>query len=692
MPKKFYVGGPIRRKDHYYVPRDDEINSIVQKLLSDDNNFVLLHAHRQAGKSSLLLPITELLEAEEHVVLSISLQGIGNDDNFWKSFYERLFILHGVEGTKFHDAAGFLSFFAWANFKKKVYLLLDEIDQLLSTPKICVDFLSALRSIKTMRDTHSKESFAIAGILGIGVFHVNKLILTGSVVSPFNIADLLRLPQPSEEAVCQMFTSFGSDVDLDLAVFGRDIYGRTRGHLGLTSLLGKFLQEWVMGNLQSKNRITIGGWVANLCDSRYAGYLSQSPCIMTIMPSLTAKIPISLSARVFLRDLLHGVGSIADRSHTSTNVRDVVDYLEIEGIIVRIEIDSSAEVQASSTEVQLAAPLLRVVLLSYFNVLDQSRVPDWLPLPMKNHSLHQLDLLSCIRQSLPFMDRKRMYHGSCLKKSGTPVEFSYHFELYRVLSTMASTMGWVVTSEARNAAVGINKRLDIYVASNGDRYGFEVIADATKAQLKSHYTDQAKIYKVPLGLSELMVVNFVSEIPVGTRPEWWYITEDPDITVIHIHLPSRGSSATIMCSLNPEHDEEIHLVTPNLRHDTAVDDDDISRQMSVLKMDESIDVSAVNISKQLQDQTVAKVVVGETSFRLSTFQTISDFLADVKNKVLLGKGDIRLRLFSKNSSTFISASSNTLSEFSNFQDNDMEVRFGNESFPVSLESTASLGM
>ena len=238
--------------------------------------------------------------------------------------------------------------------------------------------------------------------------------MTGSVISPFNIADLFRLPQPSEEAVCQMFTSFGSDVDLDLAVFGRDIYGRTRGHLGLTSLLGKFLQEWVMGNLQSKNRITIRGWVANLCDSRYAGYLSQSPCIMTIMPSLTARNPISPSARVFLRDLLHGIGSVADRSHTSTNIRDVVDYLEIEGIIVRIEV-------GSSTEVQLAAPLLRVVLLTYFNVFDQSRVPHRLQLPIKNHSLHQLDLLSCIRQSLPFMDRKRMHHGSCLKKSGTPV-------------------------------------------------------------------------------------------------------------------------------------------------------------------------------------------------------------------------------------------------------------------------------
>jgi energy-coupling factor transporter ATP-binding protein EcfA2 len=92
MPKKFYVGGPICREDHYYVSRDDEINSIVQKLLSH-NNFVLLHAHRQAGKSSLLLSITELLEEKEHVVLNISPQGIGSDDNFWKSLCERIHIV-----------------------------------------------------------------------------------------------------------------------------------------------------------------------------------------------------------------------------------------------------------------------------------------------------------------------------------------------------------------------------------------------------------------------------------------------------------------------------------------------------------------------------------------------------------------------------------------------------------------------
>ena len=119
--------------------------------------------------------------------------------------------------------------------------------------------------------------------------------------------------------------------------------------------------------------------------------------------------PITRGARDFLRDLLHRIGSVADPSSASPTLREVIDYLEIEGIIVRVEV-------GDFFKVQLAAPLLRVVLLSYFNVFDQSRVPSCMQLPMKNHSCRHLDLLGCIRQSLPFMDRKRMHHQSCLQK------------------------------------------------------------------------------------------------------------------------------------------------------------------------------------------------------------------------------------------------------------------------------------
>ena len=135
----------------------------------------------------------------------------------------------------FHDAEGFTIFFSRSNFRKDVYLFLDEIDVLLAVPNIRNDFLSELRAIKTMRSTNGNETYALAGILGVGVFNVEKLTRRTSNVSPFNTSELFRLCQPSEEAVCQMLASYGCDIGKDLTAFGHDIYGHTRGHLELSS-------------------------------------------------------------------------------------------------------------------------------------------------------------------------------------------------------------------------------------------------------------------------------------------------------------------------------------------------------------------------------------------------------------------------------------------------------------------------
>jgi hypothetical protein len=63
-----------------------------------------------------------------------------------------------------------------------VYLLLDEIDQLLPVPTVCENFLLALRAMKTMRSTNSKKTFALAGILG-SYYFVNTIfeLLTISI-------------------------------------------------------------------------------------------------------------------------------------------------------------------------------------------------------------------------------------------------------------------------------------------------------------------------------------------------------------------------------------------------------------------------------------------------------------------------------------------------------------------------------
>ena len=141
-----------------------------------------------------------------------------------------------------------------------------------------------------------------------------------------------------------------------MTVFEHDIYGRTRGHLVLSPLLGKFLREWV----GVTNDIAIGGWVAHLCNSRFAGQQSSFPSIATIYARLSAQTIISRGARNIVPNLLHNVENEADPSLASPCLRVVIDCLETEGIVVCTEV-------GDLVEVWIPAPLHLVGLLSYFN-------------------------------------------------------------------------------------------------------------------------------------------------------------------------------------------------------------------------------------------------------------------------------------------------------------------------------------
>jgi hypothetical protein len=201
------------------------------------------------------------------------------------------------------------------------------------------------------------------------------------------------------------------------------------------------------------------------------------------------------------------------------------------------------------------------------------------------------------------------------------------------------------------------------------------MADDTEVQLISHYTDQAKIYKNALELDEIMVVNFISEVPDGTRPAWLFITEDPDITVIDIHLPSRGSYATITHSTNPDDDEKIHLATLNARFDTAVDDR--AQQMSKMMSDKSWDISGINFST-LHIPGPTQAVIVNTLFRFRDYTEIRNLLKSVKEELMEIHTDIPFRLYSKTRGLHISASGSTIDTFSLCSENheDMEVKCG----------------
>ena len=82
-----------------------------------------------------------------------------------------------------------------------------------------------------------------------------------------------------------------------------------------------------------------------------------------------------------------------------------------------------------------------------------------------------------------------------------------------------------------------------------------------------------------------------------------------------------------------------------------------------------VNVTSNLSSLRIQGQILERVSVIDTVFLLSSFPTIEDFLASVKDEVVGGKGDIRLRLRRNKTGKIIAVTTDTLAIFSGFEDN-----------------------
>mmetsp|Transcript_25955 Transcript_25955/g.38439 ORF Transcript_25955/g.38439 Transcript_25955/m.38439 type:complete len:687 (-) Transcript_25955:43-2103(-) len=558
--KSFHVGGPIDAAEHYAINRSDVCDDIAQKLEAE--SYILLHAHRQAGKTSLIAPIVSLLLDRGFLPISVSLQGI-NEASFWESLYARMHAVCSAKiNTPFSTSDSFLKAFETPNFDSRVIIVMDEFDMILSLSSKRNEILSTFRMLKTVNACDASKPYAISGILGIGVFHITELALpeNTNTSSSFNIAQCIRLEQPVLADVRMMFDEYGAQLSKDMREYCDDIYGRTHGHPGFTSLLGRILNEWVQRN--GLNSITIGGWVAHICGSLVYGEVAQSSVVECVKASLLRVGKHVELAREITRTLLSGE-SISDPSSLSVDHFKAVNYMETEGIIVRVN-------TGSEQTIRFAAPLLRLALYSTF-VTHICSIPTGVSLSITLLGSHtrELHMLNTLMQCVPFFDRKSLFHETSLRKDGTPFEFAYHFQLYGILLQMAVKINWRVTSEARNACAGFRKRMDIFVSNNGSRYGYELVANSSRDRLVAHYNDQAVVYRTALNLSKVFVVNFISELPED-RPDWWHIENDPLVSVVHVYIPRPEKGNDIFIFHSKDKKEIISISADNAQSQSTV--------------------------------------------------------------------------------------------------------------------------
>lgn len=540
--KVFHVAGVVNPERHYVVNRSAWHTTLTEKLAR--GAFVLLHAHRQAGKSSAARAVGTLMMRSGYVVVTCTIESARPTDEttLWKALETRMAgamsalppgsipselaaqIASG-SGPLFHDSTTFEAMFDRARWAAttRIVLVIDEFDTLLEAPDaVKCALLTSLQSLRTrnaIAPDGSSGPSALCSVLGIGMYQL--LQLAGSAEhpclnSPFNVSDAESVPPTTVEHVRAMLAAFSADVEhvVPDAVIA-DLHWRSGGHVGLLSLLGQHLAQ-LCSRLEPGASVDSTQWFAVANGSSLLGALRDSATVASMLHSMAAArqtSPASHAARSLVRDMLSapedawlGVAG-ADSSRS-----DALAYLMTEGVIVM-------DRRGPTAVHRIVAPV--VVPLLMRNVESKALVARMPVLTFPRHANGSINLMQTLMELLPFINMEALYHPFAIAK-GVPCEYAYHFQLYDLLSRRASVEGWRLFSESRNSAIarGGLQRLDLFIACNGHRCGIVLLAEG--GDLIGHLCEQAPIYCTQQKLNSLLILNFssleASIVPSVTRP------------------------------------------------------------------------------------------------------------------------------------------------------------------------------
>ena len=269
----FNTTGPIRADDHYCIPPLERLNLAEVRRLIRDKRYFVLHAPRQTGKTSALLALRDLLNAEGHYrcvyvnveggqalredveqVTRTLLAGLASrarltlGDEFLGTIWPGILAELGP-GVALQEA---LTRWSEADAKPLV-LLIDEIDSLIGDSLLSV--LRQLRAGYDLRPEGFPQSVVLCGVRDVRDYRIQSTaenaIITGG--SAFNIkARSLRLGDFSRAEVLALL---GQHTEETGQVFTDDalatVWMQTQGQPWLVNALaeetcfyGEFAEVW----------------------------------------------------------------------------------------------------------------------------------------------------------------------------------------------------------------------------------------------------------------------------------------------------------------------------------------------------------------------------------------------------------------------------------------------------------------
>ena len=209
----FNTAGPIRRDDHYCIPPLERLDLDGVRILIQQKKYFVLHAPRQTGKTSALLALRDLLNAEgDYRCVYVNVEGaqalredveramqliLGDLASWARLTLGDEFLAAHWSGLLAEFGAGALreALTRWAAASPKpLVLLIDEIDALIGDTLLAV--LRQLRAGYVLRPEEFPQSVVLCGVRDVRDYRIQSTIENAIIAggSAFNIrAESLRL-------------------------------------------------------------------------------------------------------------------------------------------------------------------------------------------------------------------------------------------------------------------------------------------------------------------------------------------------------------------------------------------------------------------------------------------------------------------------------------------------------------------
>ena len=259
MMRFFNTSGPVVAADHYCIPPLERLNLTEVRRLIRDKRYFVLHAPRQTGKTSALLALRDLLNAEgNYSCVYVNIEGgqAGHEDmeQVMRTILGELASWAcSTLGDEFLDAIwlDILTKYGprsalrealtrWsAAATKPLVLLIDEIDALIGDSLLSV--LRQLRAGYVRRPGEFPQSVVLCGVRDVRDYRIQSTaenaIITGG--SAFNIkARSLRLGDFSHEEVFALLGQHTAETGQEFAAEALDaVWTQTQGQPWLVNAL-----------------------------------------------------------------------------------------------------------------------------------------------------------------------------------------------------------------------------------------------------------------------------------------------------------------------------------------------------------------------------------------------------------------------------------------------------------------------